>query len=159
MGHTHSTVRMKKLSVVFEATYCVWGFAGIWMWVGALKGTVVVRIFMRRITGPCNTWSWLNTNIYIASRMLFVYWLIMLNTIKKDPGIVIENTNFLLCQRYKSITSSKWGCFQRFMRSFLSSFWRETLVMRRANFKKNRRCIQSPRWRIQTPTNCIWQDV
>lgn len=32
-------------------TYCVWGLR---MWVGAMKGTVVVRIFLWRITGPCN---------------------------------------------------------------------------------------------------------
>lgn len=42
--------RKKKDSV---DTYCVWGLAGVRMWVGALNGTVVVGIFLWRKTGPC----------------------------------------------------------------------------------------------------------
>lgn len=34
-------------------THCVWGLAGVRMWVGALNGTVVVGIFLWRKTGPC----------------------------------------------------------------------------------------------------------
>lgn len=64
-----------------QKTYCVWGLAGVRMWVGAIKGTVVVRIFLWRITGPwkqkegmiirqCEIWKcWVSFNkIYQSSK-------------------------------------------------------------------------------------------